>query len=1066
MQSKYSFFFWLNCLLFSICWIGGSKGEEPALSFRAIDRVSLEVKIPTYTKRWAVVVGINYTDIDLPEGSRKIVPVLNNAENDAQAFADLLIKHYGYDKDSLKLLKGKDATGEAIKGAISGQFLGKKSVSQNDSILFFFAGHGYYNEKEQRAGELLPWDVKVDGDIPVLSSCIRMEGEVVEYMKKSPARHKLTILDCCHSGYVFNSKQQAERRSEKNIHFDAGLFSTPAFQAIASCRGEEKASDGKDGHSFFTASILSALKVIPRQQGVSIPIKTSDLFYKLSSELRQYASSNDQKAQYGWLSINQGEFHFFPDIKSDFSGYSKQSEDEMMNAITIAMAPGTYGAWWFEEMPWFIPSLRSRILASLVKTRSSTNSWVRKENLKKSANDLLLNMEKDASPLIQMRVKHLKLLLNHDNGQSVGDVFKEIERDLRKPQEFDLQSTDLHLLALIEHRLAGKARDTYNKAILSYDRELQSGEKDESKALRLLCYADLGQFEFQQNDYDQAAITYQRALEQRVLCPVPFQVYVLASEANAWQQLGCWGEADVKLDQAIRLALTLAKDAKDSGSPLTAFAYHRRAWAYMEQWKFSKAAEAFNLANAYLGENDREADIVRFHNRHGLAMALRFTGDPDDALASYREISKDISIKLSELRTSQGVESNFTDVRQRFATRLVNTLERQADCNLFKDKGDLKEAADDLRRAIRVNDFLPPGDQRNLTKATQLYKLALVLGKRSINQDLDLALGCLKEGDGLFEKLNDDQKIILGYHRKLARAIVELGGEFQLVETEGGDTATKKEKCNTALSVLRKAIADLKPQLNSPIHRDNLEVLLFATVVLITEDLGKADRYMLLADSEILLLLCQHAMRSDPLETQRYLRHYFDTAIRAMIAARPKHVQGIIEATYEARIARPYNKPSISGPSLVFYYLDDRFHAFLDIPNGISKEYLFDEGVDLDVLKDAEKNQRRLPLPRQLVKDLASLKLEKALVLSAEQILSAEQDLPSTECLQIQWTDSLYSLGANRQICLAGEFNSVTRSVVKKPISPVITKFPFMLPGLQVNESPTATPKLPLSPKE
>ncbi|MCX7135523.1 MAG: hypothetical protein NTW47_02400, partial [Proteobacteria bacterium] len=72
----------------------------------------------------------------------------------------------------------------------------------------------------------------------------------------------------------------------------------------------------------------------------------------------------------------------------------------------------------------------------------------------------------------------------------------------------------------------------------------------------------------------------------------------------------------------------------------------------------------------------------------------------------------------------------------------------------------------------------------------------------------------------------------------------------------------------------------------------------------------------------------------NPLETQHYLRHYFDTAIRAKIAARPKHVQGIIEATYEARIARPYNKPSRSGPSLVFYYLDNRFHAFLDVPKG------------------------------------------------------------------------------------------------------------------------------------
>ena len=1103
MRSKYSCYFWLTCLLFSFCWIGGSKGEEPVPQLRGQDRVQPEVRVETYTKRWAVVVGINYTDSNLPEGSRKIVPVLNNAENDAQGFADLLIKHYGYEKNTLKLLLGKEATRTAIQDAISGEFLGKKSqVSENDSVLFFFAGHGYHNVKEQRAGELLPWDVKVDGDIPVQSSCIPMEDQVAGFMKKSPARHKLAILDCCHSGYIFNSKQQAERRSEKDSHFDEGLFSTPAFQAIATCRSEQKASDGKDGHSYFTASILSALEVIPRQQGVRLPIKTSDLFTFLVSDLHQKnAPSTDQKAQWGSLSIDQGEFHFFPDTKSDFSGEYSHTDDEMLTAI--AMAPGTYGPWWFKEMPWFIPSLRRKILDDLEKNRGTTNSWVRKENLKKSAYDLLRKMEGEPDELIKMRVRHLKLLLDLNNVQSVEGVFKEIADDLRRPKEFALESTDLHLQALIEHRMGGKeARETYEKSITSYERELQSGVKKPSKALRLLCLADFGQFEFDEKDYEKAASRYQQALAERVLYPVPFQVYVLANEANAWQQHGRWGEANYKLDQAIELAESLdpkppnakstnlekspnakSTNAKstnlekslggnESSSPLKPFVYSRRAWAYMEQWKFSKAAEAFTMANEYLGkENDREAEIVRFHNMHGLAMARRFTGDPDEALADYRKISTSIRNIFSQLRTNQGVEKNFGDLRERLFERLVNTLERQADCNLFQDKGDLKEAADDLRRAIRIADLLPK-DQKNLTKAKQLYKLGLALGKRSIYQDLDLALSCLKEGDNLCKDLNDNGKLNLRYHSKLAHAIVDLMNESSLVETRGGDMAIKKEKCNTALSELRKVIEDLRPKLQNQIHRDDLELLLFATASLVTENLGKeTDRYLLLADSELLLLLCRYAMRCDHLETQHYLRHYFDTAIRAIIAARPKHVQGIIEATHEARIARPYNKPSRSVPSLVFYYLDNRFHAFLDVPKGISKEYLFDEGVDLDVLKDAEKNQRKLPLPRQLANDLANLKLEKALVLSAEQILSAEQDLPSTGCLQIQWTDSYYSLGTSGQIFLAsGESNSstrssVTRSVVKKPISPLITKFPFALPGL-LPESPAAIPKLAPSPKE
>ena len=1046
-------------LICSVWLVATSVAQQP-LPPREMERVTPpDIAPETYTKRWAVIVGINYTDSKLAGDDRKVVPPLRNAENDAQAVADLLVKHYGYEKDCIRVLIGKDGTKAAIESAIGDDFLRNKTkVTDKDSVLFFFAGHGVHLENEKRSGELIPWDVRVAGEIPAIESCIKLQAITVDYLRASPARHKLVILDCCHSGDIFTQSTQANRRIVTTLRSDAGLFRTPAFQAIASCRREQQASDGKGGHAPFTSALLSALTVIPRQQGTRDPIKASDLFTFMQADL-QLAPSIDQSADLGWLSPDQGEFHFFPDPKSDFSGYSSHTDDEMLKAI--AMAPGTYGAWWFDEMPWFMPSLRSRILANVEKPRSTTADWVRKHQLEKSAREVLRALENESGELAKLRVRHLKLLLDPATRQNPDGVYKTIASELREPSNgIVLEASDIHLRAVIEHRLGTSASEVYDKALAAYDAGLKSGRKQDA-ALRLLCLADMGQFESQNSDYEQAALRYQQALEKRVLCPVPFQIYVLCSEADAWRKLGRWGEADAKLDQVLRLAIPLATEKQES--PLTAYAYTRRAWGYMDQWKFREAAEAFARADDHLPrDEDREAAIIRFHNRHGLAMARRFTGDPEGALAEYRRISVDIRNIISKLRSDPGIERNFGEIRERLAERLTNTLERQADCNLFRHAGDMREASDDLRRAIRVTDYLPPGS-RNPTKAMLLYKQVLALSRKSAFQDLELAAGYLREAEALYKVLGDEQQQRLDCYRKVATALHNMAHAINFADDEPGVPMARRGKRLAATAELRTVITELRPQLNRTIHRDHLELLLFACQSLISEDHAVADRYQLLADAELLLLLCRHAMRSEPLVTQRYLRHYFDSVIRAMIAARPKHVQGIIEAVYEARMGRHYDKPESRAACLVLYQLDGRFHAFLDAPQGLSKVYQFDESVTQEAIQEADLSRKLLPLPKQLRDDLTALKLEKAHFPETIE----EKATDGSGYLHLRWHDGYYLFGTSSPEPVVGaEFARSTRTVVAKRIPSPLMTFPFALPGIRFPDPTTVPPVTsPLIPK-
>jgi len=1046
----------LTSLICSVWLVATSVAQQP-LPPRGMERVTPpDIAPETYTNCWAVIVGINYSDSKLVDGDRKVVPALRNAENDAKAVKELLVNHYGYKEEHIRTLIGKDATRKTIEEAIGDTFLRDKTkVTENDSVLFFFAGHGIHIEK--RNAELLPWDVQVTANCPKIETCIELQ-KIVDWLKDSPARHKLIILDSCYSGAIFNrpaipSYLQSMRIGSQTLRYEAGIFHEKAVQAISSGLSFQQVSDGGGGHSPFTAALKDALMRIPRHQGKKVPIRAWDLFISIQSDLKSKLSV-DQSAAFGWLTTEQGEFHFFPDPKSDFSRYSNHTDDEMLKVI--AMAPSTHGAWWFDEMPWFIPCLRSRILMKIEKSRSTTSGWVEKNQLEKSAHEVLRVLENEIGELEKLRLRHLKLLLDPVTRQDL-DTYETIVKELREPPKgVTLEATDLHLLAVIEHRLGQKARESYNKAIRAYADGSKSGRKQDA-VLRLLCLADLGYYEFLEKEYEQAALIYQQAIEERVLCPIPFQIFVLCSEADAWQRLGRWGEADYKLDQALNLSNQSYDESKREKNPLTAYAYTRRAWAYMEQWKFFEAAKAFENANEHLYlDEDPKAEIIRFHNRHGLAMAQRFSGDPEGALAEYRKIYTDIRNFIIKLHRDIKSNKNFPDIQERLYVRLVNTLERQADCNLFREKGDLREASDDLRRALRVTDFLPILI-RNSTRAVLLYKQVIALSIDSPFQDLELAAGYLREAELLSKSLSEKQKNNLECYQKIANAICKMAKAFHSSRPDELRGAhSPQERRFIATADLRTTIAELRPRLNQPIHRDDLELLLFASQYLLTVELECADRHQLLTDAELLLQLCRYAMRNEPLETQRYLRHYFDSVIRAMIAARPKNVQGILEAVYEARVGQHYNKPDQRFPCLVIYLLNGRFYAFLDAPQGLSKIYSFDEDVSIEVVRQAHHSKKLIPLPKQLREDLLGLKLDQYYFPeSLEQTVEV-----NSSCLQIQWHDGYYLLGkTSPKPIVASEYTRRTNGVVTAHKSPngnklsseqqLVENFPFSLQCLQ-----------------
>ncbi|QDS91233.1 Caspase domain protein [Rosistilla ulvae] len=273
------------------------------------------VKPLRYRQQHAVIVGINYDSLD-PD-SQIEVPRLETAEQDAQAVRDMLVDHYGFADDNVHLLLGQDATLQKIRSQFGSEFLGDPSiVHEDDSVLVFYAGHGVrqqrYSQKEEAyVGMLYPSDLHViegKGVDPV--SCLRIDDMMRMLQDYCLARHKLVILDSCHSGEVFNF--HSSRSAGVNRGLRETLFHAPALQAIAAAQATQVAADsvGASDHSPFTSVLLDALKHGPGAEEDRRLFTASELFAFIPRRIRQLENVR-QDPRGGWLD-GEGDFYFFP----------------------------------------------------------------------------------------------------------------------------------------------------------------------------------------------------------------------------------------------------------------------------------------------------------------------------------------------------------------------------------------------------------------------------------------------------------------------------------------------------------------------------------------------------------------------------------------------------------------------------------------------------------------------------------------------------------------------------------------------------------------------------------
>jgi len=203
------------------------------------------------TKRQALVIGINEYPFDPEERNL-------TAAQDAEKIAQLLETSGGFEVHRLPCKEGvrevdseKSLDSTELKDAITQLFQPKSGIIPETALLFF-AGHGWRSEKDgQPEGFLVTSDAlfKPDSEDGLFS--LKSLHQILE---NSPVQQQIVLLDCCHSGELFNFIEQNLAEFEQQRDFDRCF--------IAACREFQVAYGG-----VLTPALLQALDPTNKDDG-------------------------------------------------------------------------------------------------------------------------------------------------------------------------------------------------------------------------------------------------------------------------------------------------------------------------------------------------------------------------------------------------------------------------------------------------------------------------------------------------------------------------------------------------------------------------------------------------------------------------------------------------------------------------------------------------------------------------------------------------------------------------------------------------------------------------------
>jgi TPR repeat protein len=246
---------------------------------------------------------------------------LTTAVNDAKAVEEVLRSKYGF---KTRLLF--NANRYAMLSALNQM---RETLTENDSLLIYYAGHGELDEVNLR-GHWLPTDAEPDSDANWISNVA-----ITDILNVMSAKHVLVVADSCYSGAMTRSSL-ARLQPGISIRLKAKWYKTMvrtrARVALTSGGLEPVLDRGGGEHSIFAKAFL---EVLEENEEV---LEGYRLYREVYERVKQAAEKLhvDQEPQYApikYAGHEAGEFFLLPNT---MAGYKEPG--------ILTLAKNTYSA--------------------------------------------------------------------------------------------------------------------------------------------------------------------------------------------------------------------------------------------------------------------------------------------------------------------------------------------------------------------------------------------------------------------------------------------------------------------------------------------------------------------------------------------------------------------------------------------------------------------------------------------------------------------------------------------------------------------------------------------------
>lgn len=228
----------------------------------------------------ANVVAGRYYALVIGNNAYQYLPGLRTAMADARVIESILRERYGFETKLIMNAGRRD-----IFQAISHY---RQRLDQNDSLLVYYAGHGYFDREAEKA-YWLPVDARREDSANWVSA-----DDITSNIKAIPARHVLIVSDSCYSGTIYRGLGLAAGETSERDRFLRKMQAGRSRTLMASGGNEPVADGGGDGHSVFARVFLTGLTKMERNSFTG-----AELFRDFVQE--RVAGKADQTPEYNPL---------------------------------------------------------------------------------------------------------------------------------------------------------------------------------------------------------------------------------------------------------------------------------------------------------------------------------------------------------------------------------------------------------------------------------------------------------------------------------------------------------------------------------------------------------------------------------------------------------------------------------------------------------------------------------------------------------------------------------------------------------------------------------------------